>query len=135
MRPERELSLPTVEQKIAFLSRPEAYPEPTRRVEMKETHMSWVFLTDTKAWKLKKPVRYDFLDFSTREARRRDCEEELRLNRRLAPDVYYGIAPLTIDPQGGMRLAGAGETIDWLVRMRRLPADRMLDWAIANQTV
>src|SRR5512145_1347119 len=50
---------------------------------------SWVFLTDTKAWKLKKPVRYDFLDFSTLEARRRDCEEELRLNRRLAADVYY----------------------------------------------
>ena len=83
------MSLPNIEQKIAFLSRPETYPEPTQRVETKETHMSWVFLTDTQAWKLKKPVRYDFLDFSTLEARRRDCEEELRLNRRLAADVYY----------------------------------------------
>jgi aminoglycoside phosphotransferase family enzyme len=97
--------------------------------------MSWVFLTDTRAWKLKKPVRYDFLDFSTLEARRIDCEEELRLNRRLAASVYYGIAPLTVDLQGDMRLAGDGETIDWLVKMRRLPADLMLDRAIANRTV
>jgi aminoglycoside phosphotransferase family enzyme len=97
--------------------------------------MSWVFLTDTKAWKLKKPVRYDFLDFSTLEARRRDCEEELRLNRRLAADVYYGAVPLTVDSRGEMRLAGDEETIDWLVKMRRLPADLMLDRAIANRTV
>jgi aminoglycoside phosphotransferase family enzyme len=97
--------------------------------------MSWVFLTDTQAWKLKKPVRYDFLDFSTLEARRRDCEEELRLNRRLAADVYYGAVPLTVDSLGDMCLAGAGETIDWLVKMRRLPADLMLDQAIANQAV
>ncbi len=135
MGPKRELSLPTSEQKIAFLSRPEAYPESARQVEMKETHMSWVFLTGAQAWKMKKPVRYDFLDFSTLEARRRDCEEEVRLNRRLAPDVYYGIAPLTIDSQGDMSLDGAGEPIDWLVRMRRLPADRMLDRAIADRTV
>ncbi|HEX5082326.1 MAG TPA: hypothetical protein VFY40_09780 [Blastocatellia bacterium] len=97
--------------------------------------MSWVFLTDKHAWKLKKPVRRDFLDFSTLEARRRDCEEELRLNRRLAADVYYDTAPLTVDSQGDMRLAGDGETIDWLVKMRRLPADLMLDQAIANRTV
>lgn len=129
------MSLPNIEQKIAFLSRPETYPEPTQRVETKETHMSWVFLTDTQAWKLKKPVRYDFLDFSTLEARRRDCEEELRLNRRLAADVYYDAVPLTVDSQGDMRLAGAGETIDWLVKMRRLPSDLMLDQAIANRTV
>jgi aminoglycoside phosphotransferase family enzyme len=129
-----ELLLPNIEQKVAFLSRPEIYPELTRSVETKETHMSWVFLTDTRAWKLKKPVRYDFLDFSTLEARRIDCEEELRLNRRLAANVYYGVAPLTGDSQGEMRLAGAGETIDWLVKMRRLPAGLMLDHAIANRT-
>ena len=75
------------------------------------------------------------MDFSALEARRRDCEEELRLNRRLAADVYYGVVPLTVDSRGEMRLAGAGETIDWLVEMRRLPADLMLDRAIANRTV
>ncbi len=127
------MSLPTLEEKVAYLSRPEIYP--TQVVETKETHMSWVFLTDRRAWKMKKPVRYDFLDFSTLEARRKDCEEELRLNRRLAADVYYGIIPLTIDAQGELRLGGSGETIDWLVKMRRLPADLMLDRAIADRTV
>jgi len=85
------LSLPNIEQKIAFLSRPETYPEPTSRVETKETHMSWGFLTDTQAWKLKKPVWYDFLDFSTLEARRRNCQEELmtasEYRKRLTDDI------------------------------------------------
>jgi uncharacterized protein len=94
------MSLPEIEKKVAFLSRPEIYPTPTRRVETKETHMAWVFLTETHAYKLKKPVRYDFLDFSTLDARRQDCEEEVRLNRRLAPDVYLGTMPLTMRPEG-----------------------------------
>jgi aminoglycoside phosphotransferase family enzyme len=127
--------LPGIEEKVAFLSRPEVYPDPTRRVETKETRLSWVFLTDTQAWKLKKPVRYDYLDFSAPDARRRNCEEEVRLNRFLAPDVYLGVQSLTLDADGGLRLAEKGEPIDWLVRMRRLPADRMLDRAIADRTV
>jgi aminoglycoside phosphotransferase family enzyme len=80
-------------------------------------------------------VQYDYLDFSTLEARERDCLEEVRLNRRLAANVYYGVVPLTVDPQSTLQLAGNGETIDWLVKMRRLPAARMLDYAIARGTV
>jgi aminoglycoside phosphotransferase family enzyme len=129
------MALPSLEQKVAFLSKPEIYPVPTQRVETRETHMAWVFLTDTQAWKLKKPVRYDYLDFSTPEARHRDCEEEVRLNRRLAPNVYYGVAPLTINTQGDLELDGMGEAIDWLVRMRRLPVESFLDRAIADRTV
>ncbi|MCL5059610.1 MAG: hypothetical protein M1449_03285 [Candidatus Thermoplasmatota archaeon] len=116
-----------LEAKLGFLKRPDAYPEAPARVEALETHMSWVFLTDTHAYKLKKPVRYAYLDFSTVEARRLDCEEEARLNRRLAADVYLGVIPLVLGADGRMSLGGAGETVDWLVRMRRLPADRMLD--------
>ncbi|WP_461579667.1 hypothetical protein [Thiobacillus sp.] len=97
--------------------------------------MSWVFLTDTHAYKLKKPVRYDYLDFSTVEARRLDCEAEVRLNRRLAPDVYLGVVALVLDAAGRLRLGGAGETVDWLVRMWRLPADRMLDHRLRNGAV
>lgn len=96
--------------------------------------MSWVFLTDIHAYKLKKPVRYEFLDYSTLEARRRTCEEEVRLNRRLAADVYCGIVPLTLTAQSNLQLEGEGEVIDWLVKMRRLPDDRMLDHAIATRT-
>lgn len=115
--------------------RPGTYAVPTAHVEAVETHMAWVFLTDTQAFKLKKPVRYDYLDFSTIEARRHDCHEEVRLNRRLAANVYLAVCPLSIDAHGAMQLDGPGEVVDWLVKMRRLPADRMLDDAIEHQTV
>jgi uncharacterized protein len=120
---------------VACLSRPESYPTTPPRVEVIETHMSWVFLTDRHAYKLKKPVRYDYLDFSTLAARHWDCMEEVRLNRRLAANVYQGVVPLTVDSRGALQLAGSGEAIDWLVQMRRLPAECMLDYAMTRGTV
>lgn len=113
--------------KVACLSRPEIYPERPAAVEVVQTHMSFVFLTGSYAYKLKKPVRYHFLDFSTLEARYRDCQEEVRLNRRLARDVYLGVVPLTLAPQGGLRLGGDGEPVEWLVQMRQLPKRLMLE--------
>lgn len=126
---------PGIEEKVAFLSSPETYPDCVKQVETRQTHMSWVFLTETHAWKLKKPVRSDYLDFSTPEARRRDCRREVRLNRRLAPGVYLGVVPLTVEKQSNLQLRGKGEPVDWLVCMRRLPSDRMLDELIARQAV
>lgn len=120
---------------VAFLSRPESYPEPTAAVEAIETHMAWVFLTDSHAYKLKKPVRYEYLDFSTVAARRRMGEEEVRLNRRLAPDVYLGLVALRTGPGGAPSFGAKGPIQDWLVRMRRLPAARMLDRLIAAGAV
>jgi aminoglycoside phosphotransferase family enzyme len=125
-------------EKVRFLARPTAYPEAPERVETVETHMAWVFLTDRFAYKLKKPVRYDYLDFSTVEARRRDGLEEVRLNRRLAGGVYLGIVPLTREEgpgSGRLGIGGEGEVVDWLVQMRRLPSDRMLDRAIEEGAV
>jgi uncharacterized protein len=119
--------------KVAYLSRPQGYPRVARRVEAIETHMSWVFLTDDRAFKLKKPVRYAFLDFGTLELRRLDCRREVRLNRRLAPGVYLGVVPLCADERGQLRLGDArpGErVVEWLVEMRRLPADRTLEHRI-----
>lgn len=116
--------------KVRALRDPTTYPEAPRAIEARETHMSWVFLTERHAYKLKKPVRYDFLDFSTLEKRRADCEAEVRLNRRFAPDVYLGIVALTADAHGTLRLDGDGEAIEWLVKMRRLPAEHMLDQRI-----
>jgi aminoglycoside phosphotransferase family enzyme len=155
------------EAKVGVLRRPATYPDAPGRVDVVETHMSWVFLTDRYAYKMKKPVRYDFLDFSTLALRQRDCEEEVRLNRRFAPDVYLGTVPLTLDAYGNLHLGGEGEVIDasrdgrgtstgmgevdrvgseqsrprreqaveWLVKMRRLPAERMLDNMIRQRTV
>lgn len=122
---------PNLAEKVAALSRADSYPGQVGRVETLETHMSWVFLTDRHAYKLKKPVRLAFLDFSTLRARERDCREEIRLNRRLAPDTYLGVVPLTMDEGGNPRLGGKGRVIDWLVKMRRLPSDLMLDEVVA----
>ena len=124
-----------LEAKIESLGRPDAYPEAPSRVEAVETHMSWVFLTDAHAYKLKKPVRYAYLDFSTVEARRLNCEEEVRLNRRLAADVYMGVIPLVLGAEGRLCVGGPGEAVDWLVQMRRLPAERMLDHLIRSGAV
>lgn len=121
--------------KVRFLKRRTSYADRPKHVASIETHMSWVFLTDEHAYKLKKPVRQPFLDFSTIEARRRNCALELRLNRRLAPDVYLGLVPIRIDRSGRLSLEGSGEIVDWLVKMRRLPAERTLDHAIERRTV
>jgi hypothetical protein len=105
---------------LADLLRPEAYPDPRPgRVELRTTHASWVLLTETEAWKLKRPVDYGFLDFSTAQKRRHFCEEELRLGARIAPGVYHGLAPLTLGPRG-YGFVGPGRVVDHAVRMRRL---------------
>lgn len=120
--------------KLRFLGAPAAYASSPASVETIETHMSFVFLAGARAYKLKKPVRYPFLDFSTTAARERDCREELRLNRRLAPDVYLGLLPLTAE-DGRLSIGGEGRVVDWLVEMRRLPRDRMLDRLIVEGKV
>jgi len=121
---------PSLADKVAFLLRPESYPEPTTGVDAIETHMSWVFLTDDHAYKLKKPVRFKLLNLATLEDRKRNCEAEVAWNRRLAPEVYLGVVPLGIDDGRLVLETGAG-VADWLVKMRRLPAGKMLDRVIA----
>lgn len=121
--------------KVNFLSRAESYAERTAAVDVVQTHMSFVFLTERHAYKLKKPVRYEYLDFSTLEARRIDCLEEIRLNRRLARDVYLDVVSLTLGPEGRLQLDGDGEAVEWLVKMRRLPRQLMLDHALRHGLV
>lgn len=124
----------TLESKVAFLRQPTSFREAAYRVEAIETHMSWVFLTDDFAYKLKKPVRNALLDFRSLEARHYFCKEELRLNRRLAAPVYLGLVALSIDALGDLHLEGHGIVIDWLVKMRRLPTQHMLDYKLNNGT-
>ena len=119
--------------KVAKLKQIATYPDKPSSVDVVETHMSWVFLTDRYAYKLKKPVCYDFLDYSTLQARRSNCDKELHLNRRLAPDVYLAIVALSVDSSGELMLEQDGEVVEWLVKMRRLPAQRMLDYLIVQQ--
>lgn len=122
----------TTADKVAFLRRPDSYPQPVERVAVKETHMSWVFLTEDRVFKLKKPVRLPYLDFGTLEARRFYCEESLRLNRRLTDGVYLDVLPLTREPDGRLAIDGAGTVVEWLVHMVRLPERRMLEQRIED---
>jgi aminoglycoside phosphotransferase family enzyme len=117
--------------KVAFLSRPDSYSPAARAIVRRETHMSWVFLTGEAVYKLKKPVRLSYLDFSTLSRRERACRAELRLNRRLAADVYRDVVPLKRTGDG-FALGGDGETVDWLVHMRQLDERFTLDRLIAD---
>ncbi len=95
-----------------------------------ETHFAWVFLVGHRALKLRKPVRRDTMDYGTLAARRTDSEAEVRLNRRLAPDIYLRTVALVVDAAGQLSIGGPGETVDWLVEMRRLDRRWMLDAAL-----
>src|SRR6185295_15246223 len=88
--------------------------------EVRQTHISVVFMADEYVYKVRKPVALGFLDFSTLERRHDDCVEEVRLNRRLAADVYAGVVPIVETPIGPV-IEGQGEPIEWAVKMRRLP--------------
>lgn len=130
---------------LRFLTSPVAHAalagtEPPACVETVQTHMSWVFLAGDHVLKLKKPVRHELLDFSTLAARRACCREEVRLNARLAPGVYRGLVAVT---RRGERLRLVPESaldertpvVEWLVWMRRLPRERLLDRVIAGAGV
>jgi hypothetical protein len=123
-------SLPRGDDVSAFLAVAASYAEPTRTVEVVETHISKVFLTDSTVYKLKKPVRFPFLDYSTIEARRAACREEVHLNAPLAPGVYLGVVPIVRSSSGRLQHGGVGEVADYCVKMVRLPAGRMLDQLI-----
>ena len=117
--------------KIDFLMRGEVYRPPVRLVTRHETHMSQVFLAGDRVYKLKKPVRFPYLDFSTLARREAACRAELKLNRRLAPDVYRDVVPLVRSAEG-LALGGDGEVVDWLVTMNRLDETQMLDRVIGE---
>ena len=122
----------SLERKVAFLRTPTSYPFPVRDILCRETHMSFVFLVADKAFKLKKPVWFPYLDFSTLARRETACRAELVLNRRLAPDVYLKVVALTRCSKG-LAIGGPGEIIDWLIVMRRLDENETLEHAILTQ--
>lgn len=110
---------------VAFLASPSTHGgAPVERIE---THSSIVFLAGARAWKLKRAVRYDYLDFSTVERRKAMCDAEVRINQRTAPALYRGVAAVTREADGALALGGAGTPVDWLVEMARFDQDGLLD--------
>ena len=119
---------------IQALLRPAAYPHPADDLRVHETHISWVIVAGPYAYKMKKHVNFGFLDFSSLEQRRADCEAEVRLNRRLCPDIYRGVVNV-VERDGTYRVGGPGTVVEPAVRMRRLPEDGMFPHLLANEAV
>lgn len=116
---------------IEALEDPAAYPHPVEDLEVLETHISWVVLTGRYAYKIKKPIRLEFLDFSTLELRKRWCEEEIRLNSRWAPSVYIDVVPIS-GSVATPRMNGQGEALEFAVRMRQFPQSALLSSSLED---
>ena len=119
---------------VQALLDPKAYPDATSGVTLLQTQMSLVFLTGDFVYKVKKSVDLGYLDYTTLEKRRFFCQREVELNRRLCPDVYLGVFPITYD-RGRIRIGGTGETIEYAVKMRYLPQGKMLNVLLAENKV
>ncbi|MEZ5980586.1 MAG: phosphotransferase [Planctomycetota bacterium] len=121
------------------LSRPEAFPVPAERVTTRRTHVSVLFFAGERVYKLKKPVDLGFTDQTTLARRRELCEDELRLNRRTSPSMYLGVRAVRRRADGSLHVDGAtpgeSEVVDFVVEMRRLPSERMLDVLIAEDAI
>jgi aminoglycoside phosphotransferase family enzyme/predicted kinase len=113
-------------ERLSDLLRPEAFPHPARDIRLIDTHISWVVLAGDFAYKLRKPVNFGFLDFSTLEQRRIDCRAEVTLNRRLCPDLYLDVVDVVQHEDGRLEMGGFGTPVEPAVKMHRLPESGML---------
>ncbi len=111
---------------VDHMLNPASYPDPTTAVQHLQTHISHLFLTDRYVYKIKKPVDFGFLDFTSLEKRRFFCHEELRLNRRLSPDIYLDVVALYLDADGVLSFKADGPAVEYAVKMRRMPQERMM---------
>ncbi len=119
---------------LAFLSRPDSYPDAAGSVDRIDTHAAVVFLAGNRAYKLKRAVRYDYLDYSTVDLRKETCQREVEINRKTAPGLYLGAEPVTREAGGTLAIGGRGTPVDWLVVMQRFDQDDLLDRMAAELT-
>jgi aminoglycoside phosphotransferase family enzyme len=118
---------------VKALLKPQAYPHKPQKIELVQTQMSFIFLAGEYVYKIKKPVNLGYLDYTTLEKRHFFCHQELELNRRLCPDVYLAVVPITMSLRGAqrrsnlLRIEGQGKAIEYAVKMKQLPQDRMMD--------
>ena len=119
---------------VKALLDPKAYPDTTSRVELMQTQMSFVFLTDDYVYKVKKPVNLGYLDYTTLDKRYFYCQQEVELNRRLCPDAYLGVVTIT-ESRGNILIDGQGKVVEYAVKMRRLPQEAMMNVLLAQNRV
>ena len=116
------------------LLNPEAYPHKAQKIELVQTQMSFIFLTGEYVYKIKKPVNLGYLDYTTLEKRHFFCHQELKLNRRLCPDAYLAVVPI-VEERDRLRIEGRGKAIEYAVKMKQLPQDRMMDMLLPRGQV
>jgi aminoglycoside phosphotransferase family enzyme/predicted kinase len=121
--------------RIEQLRDPAIYPEGAESVEILQTHLSVVVLSGDRGYKFKKAIHLPFADFTSLEQRRFFCEEELRLNRRLCPEIYESVVALRADDEGRLRIGDTGAIVDFAVKMRRLPQNLMMDVLLEQNAV
>jgi uncharacterized protein len=109
---------------VEAMLNPQTYPDETGKIELIQTHISFVFLTQNYVYKVKKPVNFGFLDFSTLDKRKAYCQKELELNRRLCPEIYLEV--VSINKSKSLKVKGAGETVEYALKMKRLPQERIM---------
>ncbi len=125
------MELPEV---IKALLNPAAYPEKPPGVELRQTHISYLFFTPEFVYKVKKPVNFGFLDFTTLRKRRFYCEQEVALNGRLAEDVYIDVVAIK-KGEGRIGVGGKGRTVEYAVKMKRLPHEKMLNEMLEDSRI
>ena len=125
---------PPLPELVQALLDPKAYPDAPQGIELAQTQMSFVFLTDNYVYKVKKPVNLGYLDYTTLDKRRFYCQREVELNRRLCPDAYLGVVPIIRD-KGNIFIGGQGEGIEYAVKMRRLPQEAMMNVLLGKNQV
>ena len=123
----------TQKEVVDALLTPEAYPQDAGKIELIQTHISFVFLTKNYVYKVKKAVNFGFLDFSTLDKRYAYCKKELELNRRLCPEIYLEVVPIT--KSNRIMVNGNGVTIEYALKMKRLPQERIMTLLLKEKKV
>ncbi len=112
---------------LEALKRNEAYDEPVKEIKLIQTHISWVFLTGDFVYKIKKPVDFGFLDFTTLDKRKKFCKKEVDINKMFSPEIYLGFLPVNKFGDYSIKINGPGEAIDYAIKMKQLPQELLMD--------
>ena len=119
---------------VGALLKPQAYPHKPQKIELVQTQMSFIFLTGEYVYKIKKPVNLGYLDYTTLKKRHFFCHQELKLNKRLCPGAYLAVVPI-VEEKGGLCIERQGKAIEYAVKMKQLPQDRMMDMLLPRGQV
>ena len=120
---------------IAFLSSPAAYPSHPQQVDRHETHGAIVFVAGPDAYKIKRAVRFSYMDFSTLDLRHKAVQREVEINRRFAPDLYLGVVPITRAANGALQIGGSGAAVEWALHMRRFEQSALLSTMVSGRAL